>query len=459
MRTGSTRNQSLPVVDHGTRFEIMDESADGPPYAPEEFDVGSTEDSIEKIEQYFYELGDVYRVRAPSRHPETWVISDPDDIKRVLVTNHRNYTKGVGLDRVKILLGNGIMVSEGEFWRRQRLMIQPSFHRRVIEKFADVVASVNTAYLDQWERHADCGEPINITTEMSELTLTIVLHAVFGDEFERMRDEHGGNPFFIVTREPARNLQFAFHFRSLAKCVQEAIARRNQAPETEHVDFLGMLMHARDENGEPMSEHELIDEVFTLIVAGHETTASALNWVWYLLALHSDADAKLFEEVSRRGELADLRLTTLESLTYTQQVLNETLRLYPPGWLITRRSIDADRLGGYDLPPGTDVFLSPYVVHRHPAHWDAPEEFRPERFTREAEETRHRYAYIPFVAGPRHCIGETFAMYEMAMHLSAAARRFRLELYPPGAEREPVELEAQINLRTRHDLFMRVARR
>jgi cytochrome P450 len=433
--------------------------SNAPPYAPEAFDVGATDDSIEKIERYFHELGDTYRVRAPSRRQETWVISNPDDIKRVLVNNHRNYTKGVGLDRVKILLGNGIMVSEGEFWRRQRLMIQPAFHRRVIERFANVVASTNTEYLQRWEQHADSGEPINITTAMSELTLMIVLHAVFGDDFNRMQDERGENPFFVVTREPARNLQFAFRFRSLTKYVREAIERRTKAPEIEHVDFLAMLMHARDEDDKAMSERELMDEVLTLVVAGHETTASALNWVWYLLALHPEADAKLFRELKDRGDLTDLRLTTLESLTYTQQVISEALRLYPPGWLITRRSIESDRLGGYELPAGTDVFLSPYVVHRHPAHWDSPEAFRPERFTPQAEEARHRYAFIPFVAGPRHCVGETFATYEMAMHLATAARRFRLKLHPPGAEHEPVELEAQINLRTRRDLHMRVERR
>ena len=419
-----------------------------PPLVSDAVDLGSTEDSLERMMRYFREYGDLYRVYSPGRGSDTWVIADPIDVKRVLVTRHRNYTKGIGLDRVRILLGNGIMVSEGEFWRRQRLMIQPAFHRRVIERFAAMVHAANKRRCAVWERAAAAGTPLDLTTELSELTLEIVLRAIFGADYERMQAQYGDNPFAVVTREPARNLAFAFRFRALSRIVLDIARRRQLEQEAGHFDFLAMLMSARDaDSGAPMSERQLVDEILTLVVAGHETTASALNWTWYLLSQHPEAEARLHAEVESVGVLSEPGLERTEQLTYTQQVIQEALRLYPPGWLITRRSIEADELGGYPLAPGTDVLLSPYVIHRHPRYWQEPETFLPERFAA-GDSTRPRYAYIPFVAGPRHCIGETFAMYEMAVHLYTAARRFRLRYVDDG----PIGLEAQINLRTTRNL-------
>ncbi len=429
-----------------------------PPGPTEQFDIGSAADSLQRMQQYFAQFGDVFRVYAPGRRRDTWVVSNPDAVKRVLVTNHRNYTKGVGMDRVKILLGNGIIVSEGEFWRRQRRMIQPAFHRRVIERFGALIAQCNQQRLELWERKAAQQQSINITAEMSELTLEIVLRSIFGRDLDLMTDAAGDNPFAVVTREPARNLPFAFRFRSLTKHVIEAIQRRRAVPDEHDFDFLGMLMSAVDDDGLPMSERELVDEIMTLIVAGHETTASVLNWAWYLLATHPQAEAALHAELAVAPS-TDPSLKATESLAYTSQIVHEALRLYPPVWVVTRRTIEADHLAGYAVPAGTDVFLSPYLIHRHPAHWDDPESFRPERFTAEAEQARHRYAYFPFAAGPRHCVGETFAVFEMVMHLSMAARRFRLHLHPPEAAQQPIEFEALINLRTQRDLHMRLQRR
>jgi cytochrome P450 len=204
-----------------------------------------------------------------------------------------------------------------------------------------------------------------------------------------------------------------------------------------------------------MSERQLIDEIMTLVVAGHETTASGLNWTWYLLSRHPEVDAHLHAEIQAAPELKAPSLAQMEALGYTQQVVNEALRLYPPGWLLSRRSVGADVLGGYDIAPGTDVLLSPYLLHRHPRYWHDADAFIPERFAPEHEAQRPRFAYMPFAAGPRHCIGETFALYEMLMHLYKVARHYRLT----QASQEPIELEAQINLRTRKPLYMRLERR
>ena len=426
-----------------------------PPEAELQFDIGATDDSLERMVELFARYGDSYRVFSPTRKAYTYVVHHPDDVKRVLVSNHRNYTKGMGLDRVKILLGKGLMTSEGELWKRQRYMMQPFFHRRVITEFAQTLESANDRFIARWEALAARGELVNITEEMSELTLDIVLRSIFGRDLERMSTQAGGNPFEVVTKDQERNLQFAFKFRSLAKIVA-GIMERRRAQNEEHFDYVGMLMSARDKDtGAPMSDRELIDEVMTLVVAGHETTASGLNWTWYLLSQNPEAEARLHAEIDAAADMTTPNLAQMESLAYTQQVVNEALRLYPPGWLLSRRTIEADALGGYEIPAGANVLLPLYLLHRDGRFWKDPERFWPERFAPEHEAERPRFSYMPFAAGPRHCIGETFALYEMLMHLYKVARRYRLTYVPD----KPLELEAQINLRTLHPLYMRLERR
>jgi cytochrome P450 len=421
-----------------------------PPLDPDNFDVGSTEDSLDRLTAAAARSGDLFRIHAPGRRSDTWIINNPADIKRILVTNHRNYTKGIGLDRVRILLGDGIMTSEGDLWRRQRRMIQPFFHRRVIESFADTIETEVERRLQAWESLAARGEPVSITSEMSELTLDIILRSIFSIDLEWLTERMGQNPFALVTEHAARDLQFAYRFRGLVRLVGELVARR-RAENLERYDFLGMLMSARDkETGAPMPDRELLDEAMTLIVAGHETSASALNWTWYLLATHPEADARVAAEVSALPSGQRLSYADAEGLRHTQAALMEAMRLYPPGWILSRRSIADDVLSGHRVPAGTDVMLSPYLIQRHPAHWSQPALFQPERFL--DDDPRDRWIYIPFAAGPRHCVGENFAMYEMTVHVARVAARWRMEYLNDG----PLDIEAAINLRTRRDLRMRL---
>jgi cytochrome P450 len=425
-----------------------------PPGPTDGFDLGGSDESLALMRDCFGRFGDTYRVFAPSRGVYNYVINHPDDIKRVLLSNHRNYTKGEGMDRVKILLGNGIMTSEGDFWRRQRRMMQPAFHRRVIDQFAGLIDEVNEKFAERWAASAARREPINLTDDVSELTLEIVLRSIFGSDLARIEQQMGANPFEVVAKETNRDLKFAFRFRSLAKLVAEVIQRRRREPEA-HFDFLAMLMATRDrDSGEPMADKEMIDEVLTLIVAGHETTAAALTWTWYLVSQHPGV-ASALESESDRVTAERLGLDAAESLSYAHQVIQEALRLYPPGWLLTRRTIEADELGGYAIGPRSDVFISPYMLHRHPAFWSDAEEFKPERFAGVDAAERHRFSYIPFAVGPRHCIGEGLAMFEMLVHVHRMSQRFRLT----RASDEPIELEAQINLRPRSNLMMTVALR
>jgi enediyne biosynthesis protein E7 len=425
-----------------------------PPGPTEGFDLGGSEETLARLQDYFARFGDIYRVFAPSRGVYYYVINHPDDVKRVLLSNHRNYTKGDGIDRVKILLGNGIMTSEGDFWRRQRRMMQPSFHRRVIDQFSALISEVNEKYAQRWAAASARGEAVNLSNDTSELTLEIVLKSIFGTDLGRLEQQMGVNPFEVVAKQSNRDLKFAFQFRSLARLVGELIQRRRRES-VEHFDFLEMLMLTRDrETDEPMAERELIDEVLTLIVAGHETTAAALTWTWYLLSRHPEAAERLQGEADRTsGEV--LGLGAAEAMTFTHEVLQESLRLYPPGWLLTRRALEADELGGFPIAPRSDVFISPYMLHRHPAFWSDPEEFKPERFADADANERHKFAYIPFAVGPRHCIGENMAMFEMLVHMRTMARRFTLS----RATDEPIEFEAQINLRPRSNLMMTVATR
>jgi enediyne biosynthesis protein E7 len=429
-----------------------------PPESDQRFDVGSTPDSLDRMRGIYATLGDAYRIYAPGRQSHTWVFNHPDDVRRILITNHRNYNRGVGFDRIKILLGNGIIVSEGEFWKRQRRMMQPGFHRRILAQFDGLIARANDRLLAEWQVKCAAGEAVNVTDDMSRMTLEIILGAIFGEDLATMASEAGGNPFAVLTDESERDLRFAYQFRKLAALIGQCVARRRAAggePAGDHPDYVSFLLTARDKDtGVGMTDKEIVDEITTMIVAGHETTASALNWCWYLLGEHPEVEAKLHAEIDASEEAPVPSLQSMEALPYTNMVIRETMRLYPPVWVISRRTIEADTLGGYTVPPNTDVFLSPYFVHRHPQFWEEPERFMPERFARHDEE-RPRLTYLPFSAGAHHCIGETLAIYEMLVHLNRFARRFSLR----RVENTPVEFEALINLRATRPFIMRLTPR
>jgi cytochrome P450 len=425
------------------------------PTAQEPFDIGSADDSLERMTALFAELGDTYRVYAPSRASYTYVVHDPGDVQRVLVSNQRNYTKGVGIDRVKVLLGNGSMTSEGELWQRQRVMLNPLFHRRVVDGFALAIGDANDRLVDRWSGLAERGETLDLSEEMSKLAAEVILRATFGDDLDDLSNGSSANAFRLISADRARDLEFAYRLRSLSKVVLRLVERR-RAHGVEHADYLGMLMAARDAaTGSPMDDRQLLDEVLTIIVAGHETTAATLSWTWFLLAGDSRVAERLEAEVSTVPEQPVPSFAHLESLGYARQVLQEALRLYPPGWTLSRRTIDVDVLGGYDVAGGTDVLIPLYLIHRDARHWSNPDEFQPERFSAENDTRAPRFAFVPFGGGARHCLGETFAWYEMLMHLAKAARRYRLVRQSDA----PVELEARINLRTRHPLRMKIDHR
>jgi cytochrome P450 len=273
-----------------------------------------------------------------------------------------------------------------------------------------------------------------------------------------MHAETGENPFAALTEESARDLRFAYNFRKLTALIGKFVARRRAAgsqPAGERPDYVSMMLSARDkDSGTGMSDKEVVDEITTMIIAGHETTASALNWTWHLLGEHPEVEARLHAEIDANPEVLAPTLQQMEALPYTNMVIREAMRLYPPVWVVSRKTIESDQLGGYTVPPGTDVFFSPYFVHRHPDFWGDAEQFIPDRFERLNDE-RPKLTYIPFSAGAHHCIGETLAIFEMLVHLNRFARRFTLR----HVESTTVTFEALINLRATRPFIMRLARR
>lgn len=411
--------------------------------------------------------GDVARYRlGPLR---SFLISHPDGVQQVLQENVKNYTKDhFSYAMVRWVAGNGLLTSQGDFWLRQRRLAQPAFHRQRIAAMGDTMVAFTREMLDEWAPDGEAGRPRDVGGAMMRLTLRIVGAALFGAQVKQQADtvdwafsELTGQivdrfrrfqiiPPVLPTRQDRR---FRAATRALDGVVYQIIAeRRGRGEDTG--DLLSMLMLARDEEtGAAMDDQQLHDEVLTMLVAGHETTATALSWAWALLAQHPQVEAKLHAEVDALGGRAP-SAADLPRLPYARMIVDETLRLYPPVYILSRKVKQDDVIGGHRIPAGSSVDISPYVTHRHPAFWDKPDAFVPERFAPD-QAARPRFAYFPFSGGPRQCIGNSFALMEAQLILSTVAQRFRLRLQPG----QVVTPDPLITLRPRGGLPMIVERR
>jgi cytochrome P450 len=403
----------------------------------------TADDLLSWMGEQFSRFGNTYK--ASIYGSSVYAIRDLQHVQHVLRENWQNYTKGLLFKRVALLLGNGIVVSGGELWKKQRRMIQPAFHPKAIGVLTKLIRPSNLALLERWEQAAQKKVSVNVTRDVSHLSLEVVLISIFGPDYDQVAPH-----FKILSEEPARTFEFAQTFRSLGKIVLELMAQRRKA-RIIFTDILGMLMTAREQkNGKAMSDRQLVNEVLTLIVAGHETTASTLNWTWYLISQHPEVEEKL------SGEIDDLLgsnfpdIEELSRFTYTCQVIDETLRLYPAVWLLTRRALKEDHLGDSFVPPGTEIYISPYFIQRDPDLWEDPDRFDPGRFHPDRSQGRPPLATIPFSAGPRNCIGELLARTEMQIHLITIAQHLRLKF----AEQIPPELDAAVNLRSKANFIM-----
>ena len=392
-------------------------------------------------------------------------ITHPRDIEHVLQTNAQNYTKGRNYKKFIPATGNGLLVSDGAVWRRQRRLAQPAFHRQRLAAFAAVMAREAEAQAARWQERAGRDVPLDVAGEMMRLTLRIIGLTMFSTDLTAETDVIGRSLDVIRAHSIRRmwqpvNLPVAVPTpanrrfrRALAdgdRVMHEMISARRSG-EIQNDDLLSLLLRARDEEtGEGMSDDQLRAEVVTIIGAGHESTSVTLSWAWYLLSQHPEAEGRLHEELARELSGRTPTLEDLPRLPYATMVVEETMRLYPPAWALSRTARDADTLGGYKVAAGSEALMIPYVTHRHPDFWDDPDKFSPERFAPAAAESRPRFSYIPFGAGPRQCIGQHFAMTEMLIVVAVLAQRFRLRLAPGRA----VVPEASITLRPRDGVHM-----
>lgn len=400
-----------------------------------------TDDLLEWMGRQFKSFGDTFK--ASVYGIEVYATRDVEYAHHVLVENWRNYVKGHYIKRVALLLGNGLMVSKGELWKRQRRMIQPAFNHESIRNATKLIVEVNIQLLKKWQLAAERGETVNVTRDISGMVLESVLRFIFGEDYDWVSCH-----FDLLSSEPVRNIDFARSFRNLERVILHvADKRRSVAPTS--VDVLGMLLEARDMGrGKRMSDEQLVDEILTLIVAGHETTSSTLNWTWYLISQHPEVEERLSCELKGFADSPDFG--NLPRFVYTRQVIDEAMRLYPAGWLVTRRALQDDRLGEYFVPAGTEIYISPYFIQRHPNLWNEPDRFNPDRFSFENSRHRHRLATLPFSSGPRNCIGASFARVQMQIHLMTIARHLRLRYVPSGS----IEVDAGVNLRSKADFLM-----
>ncbi|MCA9945151.1 MAG: cytochrome P450 [Ardenticatenaceae bacterium] len=434
--------------------EIIDQDRKAP------FFSGGVRELVRAPHRFFLQLtrdyGDVVQYRATPE--QAFLLNHPDYVKHVLVSNGRNYNKETHLNKhmLQAVTGQGLLTSENPLWRKQRRLIQPFFHRSHLANFADLMVEATNETLARIDDAVSQNEPFDIANEMMTLTLNIVSRALFGYDIAEQSDRIGEAVNTLVEIGKPKRRRFQEMAKVLDDIVYGLIDRRLAQPHREQRDLLDMLTQARyEDSGERMEKRQVRDEVMSLLIAGHETTANTLSWLWYLLAQHPAIVAKIEAEldVVLHGRFPTTQ--DFAQLEYSNKVIKESMRLYPSAWSISRHALADDEIGGYHIPAGAIVALSPYTLHRHPAFWPEPETFDPERFTPEQEAARNRYAYIPFGAGARKCIGDQFALMESIIILPMILQKFRLQLVPD----HPIEEHALVTLRPRHGILMTATRR
>ena len=403
--------------------------------------------------------GDLAYMRLANQ--SAYLVSHPDWIRDILVTNQANFTKSRMLERAKVLLGEGLLTSEGEFHRRQRRLVQPAFHRDRLVHYASDMAACAARVAGQWKS----GATLDVHQEMLRLTLAIVGRTLFSADVSSDADEIGAAMTQIFGLFDTLLLPFSDWLQKLPlppvlrfkrardrldRIVYGLIAER-RASGKDAGDLLSMLLLAQDEeNDGRMSDRQVRDEALTLLIAGHETTANALTWAWYLLSQNPEVEACMRAELDRVLGGRPPAFDDLPQLPYTTGVFAEVLRLYSPAWAVGRRAKQDYPIGDYVVPAKSILLMSQWVVHRDPRWWPEPEKFDPLRWRPEEVEKRPKFSYFPFGGGTRVCIGERFAWAEGVLVLATIAQQWRLRLVPG----HPVATHAVITLRPRHGMKM-----
>jgi cytochrome P450 len=425
-------------------------------------------DTLGFIERCYRDYGDVVRSRFLYLH--AYFLYNPADIETMLTTGAKSYRKARSLRSPFFyrLVGNGLVTSEGDFWRRQRRLAQPAFHRQRISSYGDIMVEYTTRAIAKWKD----GEQRDIARAMTRLTLEIVVKTLFNSDVSSDADHVGAMLSEIVkpfasqatlkwiadNRLPTPGHRRYFNAVSEIDRVVFRIIAERRASGTDEGDLLSMLLQAQDEDGSQMSDAQLRDEVMTLFLAGHETTALALSWSWYLLAKNPEAEkkfhAELDEVLGRNGGRAP-EVSDLPKLKYAEMIAKEAMRLYPPAYAVGREAIEETELGGYRVPRGTQLFAFQWFTHRDPRFFDRPDEFEPERWAADSIQDLPKYAYFPFGGGPRQCIGNYFAMMEVVLLMATIGQRFRFSL----VENHKVEVLPVLSLRPKNGIKVNLLHR
>lgn len=394
-----------------------------------------------------------------------YFINHPDHIRQVLVTDHAKYAKSRALERARKLLGDGLLTSDGEPHRRRRRVVQPAFHRAAVAAYADTIVEHAQRTVDGWVE----GEPIDVSAAMMRLTLAIAARSLFDVDIESKSDTIGRAltdvlESFWLTLLPFSDVIEALPLPAVRRSargraeldglIYEMMAAR-RASGGRRADVLSSLIGDGDDAESGLTDGEIRDEVMTLLLAGHETTANALVWTWYLLSQSPEVASKVHEEVDRVWRASTTASTSIADFPYVTRVVTESMRLYPPVWTIGRRSKEPCEIGGFAVPAGALVFMSQWTMHRDARFFADPERFMPERWTPELAASLPKHAYFPFGGGPRHCIGESLAWLELVLIVAATARQWQLTLLPG----HPVMTQPLITLRARHGMRMLPRRR
>jgi len=441
----------------------------GKPILGNLFDLGSP-NRLEWIHQITKKHGDVVNFNLLSL--EAYFINHPDLVRHVLVTNRENYSKAsLAFTMIKEVMGNSIFISNGDTWLSQRRLMQPGFHKTRIGQLGQIMVDTTQEMLETWEKYAETGTAFDAAEEMVKLTLRILTKSLFSTALTEEEIQKIATVFFPILEETNQRISYPIpilyklptkknkaYIRNIADldAIINRIIKERRSQEKPASDLLQMLMEAKDEEtGKSLSDEELRNEIITILIAGHETTANALAWVWVFLSKHPLIRQQVQKELTDtlNGRLP--KAADFSDLSYLTMVFKETLRLYPPIPLLARMTEKEDTLGGFFIPAGTEVYLSPHHLHRLPAFWDNPEGFDPTRFTREKERTRHSMAYLPFGGGPRMCLGLNFALLEAVLIIATVSQRFELDLISESK----IEPFVSLTTRPKNGVWVRLKKR
>lgn len=425
------------------------------PQSKGQFLLGDTVEVVRNPLHYILDrnrtMGDFYRVATVAR--KVVIASHPDIAKHILVDHNRDFKKSYDYEILKLVLGQGLLTSDGDFWLKQRRLAQPAFHRKRLDLLFGIMLDEAHQLRDRWKGFQQAGKPFELANEMITVTVNIVARALFGTHLgESIKaigknitilntfiSDRAKNPFLPPVWVPSRqNRAYRRASKEMDEIIYGIIQDRRKNPEGRD-DLLAMLMEARDEEtGEGMTDLQLRDEILTLFIAGHETSAISLCWTLILLSQNPEIRSKAQQEIREVIGEREITLEDIPKLAYIRRILDESLRLYPPAWVVGRKTLSDTDVAGFLVEKDVNIIISTYLIHRHPACWENPEAFDPDRFLPERSQDRHKYAYFPFGGGPRLCIGNNFALMEMTMLLAVILQSFTPEAQQAEWEPEPL---------------------